>query len=71
MGRSKNEHEASVNDDLTEVVRTGDIFKQGASGDGVSLGVSHLQLSKDLVGLKLEIPCGQEDEGEEPALWRQ
>ena len=49
-------------------MRTRDIIKQRAMGDGVSLGVPDLQLSKHLVRLKLQIPGSQEDEGEEPTL---
>jgi len=49
--RSKDEHEAGIDDDLTHVVGAGDIIEEGALWHGVFVGIADFQLCKDLVSL--------------------
>ena len=58
--------ETGVDDDLTEVVGTGDVPEQASAGDGVTRRVLHLQPGELLVGLQLLVPGNQEDEGGQP-----
>ena len=68
MRAAKDEHEAGVNDDLTQIMGTRDKVKQRSVWNGVSVWALDLQLGKYFVCLKLEVPGGQEHETEEPAV---
>ena len=68
MRGAENEHEASVNDDLTKIVGAGDQVEERTIWNWVSVWTLDLELGKYFVRLKLQIPGHQEHEGEEPAV---
>lgn len=68
MRAAKDEHEAGVNDDLTQIMGTRDKVKQRSVWNGVGMWALDLQLGKYFVCLKLQVPGGQEHETEEPAV---
>ena len=68
MRGPQDEHEAGVNDDLTQVVGTRDKVKQRSMWNRVSVGALDLQVSKYFMSHELQIPSGQEHKSEDPAV---
>ena len=67
---SEDEHEAGVDDDFTEVVRTGDEGEEWSWRYGVSVGTLELELSKYLVRLELMPPGDTEHCHQDPWVSR-
>ena len=63
MVSAEYEQETGVDDDLTEIVRTGDKLKHSSLWYRMIVGVPQLKLGEDPVGLELLIPSSQEDDG--------
>ena len=68
MRGPQDEHEAGVNDDLTQVMGTRDKVKQRSMWNRVSVGALDLQVGKYFMRLEFQIPGGQEHESEQPAV---